>query len=115
LSAAVAPQPEIAAGMSPPLARRLIYCLGAETFSDRVKRAWASAPAGDPRPWLGLLDEARSWPAPRFPLTGDDAAAAGLPAGPAIGKALRKIEAWWVEQDFQPDVQVLRDRLKSAV
>ncbi len=35
---------------------------------------------------------------PRFPLEGRDALALGAPPGPAVGEALRRTRAWWLEQ-----------------
>jgi poly(A) polymerase len=35
--------------------------------------------------------------------------------GPAVGRILRSIEAWWIEQDFQPDEHALRARLQQMV
>jgi multidrug efflux pump subunit AcrB len=65
-----------------------------------------------PEPWLTLLREAQSWSPPKFPLSGADAAAAGIAAGPAMGAALRAAEVWWIEQDFQPDRDALIGRLR---
>jgi poly(A) polymerase len=115
LASAVTPEPGIGAALTLPLARRLIYRLGPRAYRDRVKLAWAAQP--DPEIakglWLALLSEAETWTPPRFPLTGDDAAAAGLAAGPAMGAALRRAEAWWIEQDFQPGRDALAARLAA--
>jgi poly(A) polymerase len=107
LASAVVPQPEIGPTLPLPLARRLIYRLGAKVFADRLTLAWASLSSTDPAPWLHLLREARTWTPPTFPVTGADAAAMGLNPGPAMGDALRATEAWWVDQDFEPDREVL--------
>ena len=45
------------------------------------------------------LREAAAAEAPVFPLQGRDAMALGLPPGPAIGAALRAVEAWWLAGD----------------
>jgi poly(A) polymerase len=109
LASAVTPELGLDAALTLPLARRLIYRLGPRAYRDRVKLAWAAQP--DPetarQSWLALLHEADTWTAPKFPLTGEDAAAAGLAAGPAMGAALRRAEAWWIEQDFQPGREAL--------
>jgi poly(A) polymerase len=114
MTLAVVAQPEIGSGLPVALARRLIYRMGGGVFADRLKLAWASAAETDPEPWLALLDTALTWAPPRFPLTGADAAAAGLKSGPAMGKALREAEAWWVDRDFGPGREALLERLKGA-
>jgi poly(A) polymerase len=115
LASAVTTEPDIGAALTLPRARRLIYRLGASAFRDQVKLAWAATP--DPKAaaeaWRALLGEADAWTPPKFPLTGQDAAAAGLAAGPAMGAALRQAEAWWVEQDFQPGRDALIARLTA--
>jgi poly(A) polymerase len=85
--------------MPAPAVRRAVYALG-PSFADRARLKWADAPgeAG----WKRVIAEAEGWSAPRFPVAGGDAAAAGLPRGPRMGAALREVEAWWVAADF-PD------------
>lgn len=55
--------------------------------SDAVRAAWAAA--GDV--------------VPRLPVAGRDLLKAGFPPGPAVGEALKRVEAWWVAADFTPD------------
>ncbi|MGZ3312775.1 MAG: CCA tRNA nucleotidyltransferase [Caulobacteraceae bacterium] len=112
LEAAAPPDPAIRADMTPAEARRRLYVLGARAFEDRLRLAWAER-GGEGGAWLALLRLARAWVRPKFPLTGHDAAAAGLAPGPQVGEALRRAEAFWVEQDFQPGREVLLDRLKG--
>ncbi|NEX93163.1 CCA tRNA nucleotidyltransferase [Caulobacter sp. 17J65-9] len=110
LVAALPSGPAVNLDMSEPAARAAIYRLGTRTFTDRVKRAWAESPQ-DSRPAQALLDLAASWNAPRFPLGGADAKAAGVPHGPAVGRLLRQTEDWWVEHDFPEDGA--RERLEA--
>lgn len=49
---------------------------------------------------LDLLDVARYWQAPEFPLSGDDLMKAGIPPGPNMGKKLKELEEKWVDSDF---------------
>ena len=46
---------------------------------------------------------AAGWRAPRFPLTGADLLAAGIPPGPDLGRMLTALESWWIAADFAPD------------
>jgi poly(A) polymerase len=82
-------------------ARVLLYHLGPAAWSDGVLLAWADAGAAadDPR-WQRLLSLPDRWTAPRFPLAGRDLMAAGLPAGPELGRRLADAEARWIASDF---------------
>jgi poly(A) polymerase len=104
LLAAVEHGPRIVPWLSPREARRAVYRLGVRAFHDRVKLAWAAS--ANPKlasQWRKLLALGESWTAPDFPLTGEDAIAAGLAQGPLIGKALKEVEDWWVDEDFPED------------
>jgi poly(A) polymerase len=115
LVAALDPKPRLVSWMSPKETRRLVYRLGAETLCDRVTLAWAASerPAATTQ-WRALLPTARSWTPPRFPLSGEEVMAAGVPEGPLVGEVLREVEAWWVESDFPTDKLALIERLKSV-
>ena len=110
-----APEPALAPDLSAQAVRGLLYRQGAAAFRDRAKLAWAARPDpwSEAQAWLALLAQADGWTAPRFPLTGQDAAAAGLKPGPAMGAALRAAEAYWVGEDFRPTREDLLSRLKS--
>ncbi len=95
-------------------ARRILYRIGPQAFRDRVLLQWAGAPRGvSAMPWRLLLTMADNWQAPRFPLTGRDVMAAGVPEGPEVGKVLAVLEEWWVGGDFAADEGALRDRLAA--
>ncbi len=97
-------------------ARRILYRIGPQAFRDRVLLQWAGAPRGvSAMPWRLLLTMADNWQAPRFPLTGRDVMAAGVPEGPEVGKVLAALEEWWVGGDFAADEGALRDRLAVMV
>ncbi len=59
---------------------------------------------------MGLV---QSWQIPVFPLSGDDVMQTGLPAGPEVGRILREIERWWMDQDFMPDRDACLGKLKA--
>ena len=65
--------------------------------------------------WRMLLSIADSWERPRFPLTGRDVMAAGVPEGPEVGRILAAVEAWWLAEDFLPDETALREKLNSLI
>lgn len=42
----------------------------------------------------------KSWTIPTFPVSGDDLKSLGIPSGPEMGRILRDIESWWIENKF---------------
>ncbi|MFM9859729.1 CCA tRNA nucleotidyltransferase [Pseudoxanthobacter sp. M-2] len=83
------------------VARVLLYRLGPAAWRDGVLLAWADAgAAADDVRWRQLLSLPDRWTAPRFPLAGRDLMAAGLPAGPELGRRLADAEARWIASDF---------------
>lgn len=85
--------------------RRALYWHGAQAVVDR-----AMLSGQDVR---DIVHATLAWRRPEFPVGGDDALAIGL-KGPEIGKALRALEEWWIEQDFQPQRDALLARLKQG-
>ena len=79
--------------------RQLLHRLGRDLYADRV--LLSAAVANDAANVKKLLAAAAKWKAVAFPLRGADIAAAGVPEGPAIGKLLAEIEAWWEAGDFK--------------
>ncbi|TVQ29059.1 MAG: CCA tRNA nucleotidyltransferase [Geminicoccaceae bacterium] len=49
------------------------------------------------RPLPGFADRLAALATPRLPLLGRDVLARGVPPGPAVGRLLAAIEAWWLE------------------
>ena len=114
LVAAVGSEPQMVSWTSPRQLRRAVYRLGKRTVFDRIKLAWAGSRgrrAAEPQ-WRALLAQAGEWQAPAFPVTGEDAKAAGAPEGPLIGKVLREVEDWWIDEDFPPSRELVLDRLR---
>ncbi len=96
--------------------RTLLYRLGAQRFKDRVRLAWADdSQASNAPQWHALLALADTWNRPRFPLTGRDVMAAGVPEGPLVGRVLAEVEEWWIDSDFPEDMPSIRERLKAVV
>jgi len=60
-----------------------------------------------------LLDHARIWKKPQFPLNGGDVMATGIPAGPKVGEILSTLENQWVEENFVSDRAALLARLSK--
>ena len=97
-----------------------LYEVGETGFVDAVLLAWAdqltqgvaqTGPWEDA--WRALLALPRHWVAPVLPVRGRDAKALGLSAGPAMGRALRAVEDWWIGGDFGADREACLVRLKA--
>ncbi len=96
--------------------RKLLYLLGPARFRDRVFLRWAEdSKASNAIQWRALLALADSWQRPRFPLTGQNVMAAGVPEGPLIGRILNEVEEWWIDSNFIDDEFSLAERLKAVV
>jgi poly(A) polymerase len=90
--------PPVSPDMGERGARAAIYRLGRQAFADRLLRAAAEGPqAGEGT--TSLLALAERWAPPRFPLGGHQAMAAGA-QGAEVGRLLRAVEDWWVQNDF---------------
>ncbi len=103
---------------------RLLYRHGNEGLSTRLRLALASARAnaeGDPVAMRKsarlsvLLDRARGYQKPVFPLSGADVVAAGVPAGKRVGEILKMLEDFWVERNFTLGRTELSARLDALV
>lgn len=114
LTAALASGEKILSHLKAPEVRRLLYRLGVASFKDRVRLAWAAAPRSQPAlAWRMLLAMADGWERPRFPLTGRDVMAAGVPEGAQVGQVLAMLEAGWADEDFTTAEEELRARLAA--
>jgi poly(A) polymerase len=112
--------PDRAMGL--PQQRRLLYRLGTERFLDLTLMAWAQVradegyvPPGDNGRWMAMLDLIAEWAIPNFPVRGEDVVAAGVPAGPEVGRRLTALRDWWEEEDFRPGRTELLERLKQKI
>lgn len=87
--------PVPAPGMDDADLRRLLADEPAETL---IGRAWLAGGADIPRGpgWADLRARLAALPRPVFPLAGRDALALGAQPGPAVGRALAAVRAWWL-------------------
>jgi len=115
LVAALGDGPRIVSFMTAREVRRAVYSIGAQAFADRARIAWAGEANAKAVPqWQALLHMAKTWPAPRLPLSGEDIIAAGVPPGPKVGAVMREVEAWWIDADFPDDKLAAVERLKAV-
>ena len=89
---------------------KLIHEFGNEAVADAGILAWAARLAEHGRlnpdetaARRAQLETSSAWTPPTFPIGGDDARALGIAPGPDIGIALRSVEDWWSDGDFQAD------------
>ena len=115
LSALMAPPTGFSEEAPPKTLRRFIYRLGNVLAGDLLLLTWARGKASDRAPLRRALAEVETWPAPTFPLRGRDAQALGVPKGPEVGRLVRAVEAWWIEQDFAPDREACLAKLEVLV
>lgn len=114
LVAALGDDVKITSYMSLREMRRAIYTIGNAAFRDRVMVAWAAAGGEKAQQWRALTAHAQMWTPPKLPLSGDEVMAAGVPAGPKVGKVMREVEAWWIDADFPDDKLSVIERLKAV-
>jgi poly(A) polymerase len=104
----------LAANPDPEAMRTALYAGGAEGFADQVYLRWAEA-GGRPEDvrFVRLLETARAWQRPEFPLRGDDVLKLGVERGPRVGELLGAVERWWVEGGFTAGREKCLARLRS--
>ena len=80
--------------------------------------AWARSEAGAAdRAWRDLASLPRRWTAPVFPLKAADFSRRGVPAGPALGAAMRAAKEAWVAADFPAEraaIEAIAERAAGA-
>jgi poly(A) polymerase len=74
---------------------------------------WVAEAEGDGGGWADLRAAVSAEPAVEFPLLGRDAIAAGIPPGPAIGRLLEAVRAWWIGTDCTADHAACLGRLRE--
>ncbi|TPG57240.1 CCA tRNA nucleotidyltransferase [Roseomonas nepalensis] len=114
-------QPEVAAGgPGDDALRRLLAeqprdrLLDAAWHRQAVNRAW-SWQGPDDAAWDRLRARLQAMPGPVFPLLGRDALALGVPPGPALGRLLAAVRAWWMEGGCTADGPACRARLAELM
>jgi poly(A) polymerase len=88
---------------TPAARRRALYRIGTERYVDLMRLAAAEEHADDAGAALAeALAESARWQPKALPITGHDVMGLGVPAGPAVGHVLAKVEDWWVTENFRP-------------
>lgn len=78
--------------------RALVYEYGNQPV---VQSYFISLAIDGNNPNMELMDIARYWQSPSFPITGDDLIAKGIAPGRDLGKKLKALEEKWIKSDFK--------------
>nr|XP_054766191.1 LOW QUALITY PROTEIN: CCA tRNA nucleotidyltransferase 1, mitochondrial-like [Lytechinus pictus] len=62
-----------------------------------------------------LLVDFRSWDVAKFPVTGKDLLAAGVPKGKGFGDVMEQVRQWWMDSDFKANKEELLERLREMI
>lgn len=92
--------------LEPALLRHLAYRLGKRRLADRLALAAAEREAA-PTSLASATAVLDAFDPPRLPVGGHDLMARGIPSGPALGQALRRLEEAWIASDFTADRDAL--------
>ena len=79
-----------------------------------AKLLLAGSNTGEIRLAAELLDELFHFRKPAFPLQGRDLIMDGFEKGPRIGETLRRVELWWVANDFLPDREACMNEARQS-
>lgn len=90
--------------------RRFRYRLAKEAFIDAVLVLWAADVAA---PWERALEIAALWTPPALPIAGRDVTALGIPRGARVGALLKRVEEWWIQEDFRPNRDACLAKLRG--
>lgn len=94
----------------------LLHRLGRRDFAMALIWSWALGPDPADCTWRhSALRRAERWVVKPFPINGADVLAMDVPAGPAIGRLLKQLEAFWVANGFIDDERALRAKLAELV
>ncbi len=77
-----------------------LYIAGRQVALDRAVLR-AAGNVSQMAAWWRLYVAAKDWQKPEFPVTGKDLIGLGIAHGPALGKAMRALEALWIKSGFK--------------
>jgi len=103
-----------AAALPAAQAKAARYRLGRASYHWLLLLDWArSGDAPEHADWRRLMALGAEWQPPSLPVSGEDVIALGVPAGPRVGALLRKLEAWWIADDFRAERGALLAKLRE--
>jgi poly(A) polymerase len=104
-----------AAPLAPASLREALFHFGTQAARDGLEllRAEAGAPADD-ADFARARAFLRDTPPPRPPFRAADFFARGVPQGPALGAALKSLQALWIRAGFPSDPQTVAQLIEQA-
>jgi len=107
-------EPALRTSFTTKRARRDLYRLGREMYLDLfyLSAAETEAKAEDLH---NAEATAASWTSPALPIRGQDLIDHQVRPGPDLGKLLKQLEDWWLDQDMQPDREACLRELKQRL
>ena len=95
---------------------RLLFLHGRRAALDGLLLAQASAgQAQNLEAWKSAFAFLRDTPEPRLPFTGADLIRRGVESGPALGAALKRMQALWIRAGFPKQPEILARLLDEAL
>ena len=96
--------------------RIVLYQLGPQHFRDAVRLAWAKdRDSFADEAWVELLALPDNWTVPRLPVSGSDLLGHGIPAGPEMGRLIKRLEDWWMAAGFPEEKARVLEQLGPLV
>lgn len=90
--------------------RRALHERGADLVGDQLRVTASRLGENLPREAWAMVE---SWEPKSLPIRGADLLAAGFEGGPALGRLLRQLEDWWLEEERRPDREALLEKAHS--
>ena len=95
---------------------KILYRVGEVSFCDAVRLRWAEQVDDcKPQAWITMLGLARQWRRPQFPISGTDIMDKGVQHGPQVGQILARVEAWWIDNGFPSDMNMLTRQVDAVI
>ena len=115
-------EPTLDASFTPSEIRKKLYRLGSDMYLDLLHLSAAETAFTETDVNAEDLESARAiaagWTSPVFPIRGQDLIDHQVRPGPGLGKLLKQLEEWWLDQDMRPDRDAclfeLERRLRAA-
>lgn len=96
--------------------RRLAYQYPKYTVEDAVILQWSiDKSISNYGKWLEIFESLQKTKVPIFPISGKDLLRLSIKEGPQMGGLLAELENWWIDQDFEPNISKLEEKLSELL
>ena len=100
----------------PTALQEYLFLNGRQTALDGLVLAWCTSGAQPQNTlWIKAHKLLNHMPEPKFPFSGADLLARGLPSGPTIGLLLTKLQREWIKAGFPHDAMILKALLEKSL